>query len=67
MAKQSRRLFLVSLLALLTSGCTPIKPSTDTFCQNAFDIGLGDGEHLNDANAKKVQAMDLYGEKQCGW
>ena len=55
------------LLALLTSGCTPIKPSTDTFCQNAFDIGLGDGEHLNDANAKKVQAMDLYGEKQCGW
>jgi hypothetical protein len=31
----------------------------DTFCQNAFDSGLGDGEHLNDVNAKKVQAIDL--------
>lgn len=58
--------YLLSLMALLISGCMNTDPSSE-FCQHAFDIGLGDDEHLDDMNGRKIQAMDMYGEKRCGW
>lgn len=56
----------MSLLPILTSGCTTTTP-TDTFCAAAFPIYLDDDEYLNDQNSKKLKAQDLYGIKHCNW
>jgi len=72
MTATSRMKLLVLLPVAVMTGCTnPIKRcpalDIDTFCQNAFPIRLAEDEHLDDINADKLKAMDMYGMKHCGW
>jgi len=65
MLRLFKMLCLVSLSATLLSGCA-LTESHD-FCRAVYPVYLGPEEYVSDMNARKIMAMDLYGQEKCNW